>query len=388
MNKPNSATIFNKELQIFQDSFFSHFSELEDPRIDRKKLHNLMEILFIAICAFICGANSWLGIVEFAKAKEKWLKKFIKIDNGIPSHVTFWRVFSRLKPKAFENCFINWMKKLALLTKGEIIAIDGKTIRGTYDIDDRSAAIHMVSAWANQNRLILGQVKTEEKSNEITAIPKLLDMIDVKDCTITIDAMGCQKEIAEKIIDNEANYILALKGNQGSLKGDISLFLQDAIKTDFKGIDYDFYSSTEKSHGRIETRKIYVVDNINWLEGKDHWKSLSSIILVESTREHKNKVTSENRYYISNLLSSARQFAQDIREHWGVENSLHWCLDVGFREDRSVSKNAQTGENMSILRRIAFNLFKKDKTSKRSIENKRFRAALNESYLEELLGLN
>lgn len=373
--------------KIFQETIFEHFRKIEDPRIDRKKLHNLMEIIFIAICAFICGANSWLGIVEYANTKEKWLKKFIDLKNGIPSHITFWRVFSKLNPKVFENCFLNWVKKIAEISKGEVVAIDGKTLCGTYTTKDPHSALHMVSAWASKNNLILGQIKTEKKSNEITAIPKLLDMIDVQNCTITIDAMGCQKEIAKKIIQNKANYVLALKGNQGTLKEDVELFFQDGIKTDFKNLNYNYYSSTEKSHGRIETRNVYVVNEINWLDEKKAWDSLSTIIMVEAIREFKNKRTKEYRYYISSLNNTAKQFSEDIRSHWGIE-CMHWCLDVGFREDRSVSKNPETGENMSILRRIAFNILKKDKKTKSSIENKRFKAALNEIYLEELLELN
>jgi predicted transposase YbfD/YdcC len=382
-----SKLILKKREKIFQATIFEHFSKIDDPRIDRKKLHNLMEIIFIAICAFICGANSWLGVEEYAITKEKWLKKFINLKNGIPSHVTFWRVFAKLTPKVFEDCFFNWIKQIAKISKGEIIAIDGKTLCGTYDSSDPHTALHMVSAWASKNDLILGQIKTEKKSNEITAIPKLLDMIDIQNATVTIDAMGCQKEIAKKIIQNKANYIFALKGNQGTMKEDIELFFQDGLKNDFKNQKYNFYSSTEKAHGRIETRNVYVINEIDWINGRKSWDSLSTIIMVESTRELKDKKTTEHRYYISSLNNTAKQFSEDIRSHWGIE-CMHWCLDVGFREDRAVSKNPETGENMSILRRIAFNILKKDKKTKSSIENKRFKAALNEKYLEELLALN
>ena len=245
----------------------------------------------------------------------------------------------------------------------------------------------MVSAWASQNRLLLGQIKTDEKSNEITAIPQLLDMIDINSCIVTIDAMGCQKNIAEKIISNKGDYILNLKGNQNALWADVDLFFKDAVETNFKDIEYDFFSSQEKGHGRIEIRNVYGVSDIDWLFGKEKWKSIKSIVLVESTREIKGKRTFERRYYISSLKSSAKEFSSNIRKHWGIENSLHWCLDVGFREDRSVSRNATSGENMTILRRMAFNLLKKDKTAKRSIENKRLKAALDEKYLENILGL-
>lgn len=362
-----------------------HFKNIEDPRIDRGKLHNLMDIIAIAICAVICGADTWEDMELFGEAKHEWLKQFLELPNGIPSHDTFGRVFSIISPVEFQRSFLNWIKAISESIEREVVAIDGKTSRRSYDRGKGKGAIHMVSAWATANRVVLGQVKTDDKSNEITAIPEFLDILALKGCIVTIDAMGCQKSIAAGIIEKEADYVLALKGNQGTLHEDIKLFFEDAKETGFKGIRHDFHETIDGDHGRIETRRYYTISDIEWLEGKADWKGLKSIGMVESKREIGEKVTKEIRYYISSLPGNAKQFGDAVRRHWGIENSLHWVLDVVFREDECRVRKGYAAENFAVLRHIALNLVREEKSIKRGVKGKRLKAGWDNDYLGKIL---
>lgn len=357
------------------------FKNIEDPRIDRGKLHNLMDIIAIAICAVICGADTWEDIELFGEAKHEWLKQFLELPNGIPSHDTFGRVFSIISPVEFQRSFLNWVKAISESIEKEVVAIDGKTSRRSYDRGKGKGAIHMVSAWATANRVVLGQVKTEDKSNEI----KLLDILALNGCIVTIDAMGCQKSIAAGIIDKGADYVLALKGNQGTLHEDIKLFFQDANDTSFKDIRHDFHETIDGDHGRIETRRYWTVSDIDWLEGKADWKELKSIGMVESEREIGDKLTKETRYYISSLPGNAKLFGDAVRKHWGVENSLHWVLDVVFREDECRVRKGYAAENFAVLRHIALNLVREEKSIKRGVKGKRLKAGWDNDYLGKIL---
>lgn len=356
------------------------FKQVEDPRSHINQLHNLIDILLIGMISVICGAETWKQMIGFAKSKEAFLKTFLELPNGIPSEDTINRLFSSIDSVKFESCFIEWVNSIADLSKGQIIAIDGKTIRGAKSHGKKSP-VHMVSAWACETNLVLGQVKTAEKSNEITAIPQLLDILDIAEQTITIDAMGTQKEIAEKIIKNDANYILAVKGNQAQLL--------EAVEDEFKfAKQLDSSIDQDIGHGRIETRTCSVITDFQFIENQDDWKNLTSIIRVESTREFKNsdkKVEKATRYYISNLKDNASIFQNSIRSHWAVENKLHWTLDVAFSEDASRKRNQNAAQNYSVLLKIALNLLKNEKTEKQGIKGKRLKAGWDNQYLLKVL---
>lgn len=365
--------------------FFNYFGIIKDVRQQAKVRHLLIDILFIAVAATIANASDWKEVEIFAKKREDWFSKFLELPNGIPSHDTFERVFRWIDPKQFEKCFVHWVKEIAALGERSIVAIDGKTMRGAFDTEDKKSPIHIVSAWASENGMVLGQVKTDEKSNEITAIPELLDLIFVKNCIITIDAIGTQTKIAEKIIDKKADYVLALKGNQGNLHQDVVDFFEDAEKTNFDEIKVKSSITSDKGHGRNEVRKYYLVEDIDWLSMKDNWKGLKSIGMAIRECEAKGKKTVEKRYYISSLKDSIEEFSTAVRKHWGIE-STHWILDVVFKEDGRRVRKDYGPQNLAMLKRLALNIIKKDTTEpKYSLKSKRFAASVDNNYLEQVL---
>lgn len=362
-----------------------YFSLLTDPRIVNKSDHKLLDIITITICAVICGADTFTEIEEYAIAKYDWFNGFLELPNGIPSHDTFGRVFSLLNPEEFQNCFQQWIKTVASVTSGEIVAIDGKTLRRSHDRANNKSAIHMVNAWASQNRVCIGQVKTDEKSNEITAIPKLLEMLELSGCIVTIDAMGCQKHIAGKIEEKGADYVLALKANHENLHEEVVSYFGEASQHDIKDYDIDTCETVDGDHGRVETRRCYVCSKIDWLTEKNGWEGLTSIVKVESERCEKDVTSSESRYYITSLKSSPEQILHAIRSHWGVENSLHWVLDVAFREDDCRIRKGYAAENLAIARTISINLLKREKTLKRGVKTRRLKSGWDNNYLLKVL---
>lgn len=361
-----------------------HFGKLPDPRKDNKR-HNLIDIITIAICGVICNADSFEHIAEFGRAKYEWLKGFLALPHGIPSVDTFERVFSRIDPDKFKNCFMEWIQAVCELTNGEVIAVDGKTLRRSHDRSNGKSAIHMVSAWACANGLVLGQTKTEEKSNEITAIPQLLRTLEISGCIVTIDAMGCQTEIAGMIVEKDADYVFSLKGNQGNLHEDVTLFFQEQKRNNFKDAAFDYYETVDADHGKVEIRRYWTTSDINWLHGKENWAKLETICMVERERQFDLKTESEISFYIGSIGNNAENFARAVRCHWRIENSLHWVLDVTFREDESRIRKELAPQNFAVLRHIALNMIKKETTLKKSIKSKRLRAGWDNDYLLKVL---
>ena len=364
-------------MKLKKTNLLSYFSEMKDPRVDRTRYHNLNDIIFIAIAAVLSGAESWNEIEYYGEMKEDWLRTVLELPNGIPSHDTFNRLFSALDPNEFERCFLNWVKSVNESTKGEVVSIDGKTIRGSKKLGFKTAT-HIVSAWADKNELILGQVKVDEKSNEITAIPQLLDSLLVTGCVVTIDAMGCQKKIARKIVSKKADYILAVKENQKELFDDI----QDSFRV-LKPVDID--EDIDYGHGRIETRKCSVLTDFGLVDDHQEWKGLASIIRIERERYFKatGKKETESSYYIS-TLTDAPAINKGVRKHWGIENKVHWVLDVAFNEDHSRKRAGNAAQNFSTLNRVALNLLKKD-DAKLGIKGKRKIIGWNNDYIFKVL---
>ena len=362
-----------------------HFGNLPDPREPALVEHKLLDIIIIAICAVICGADSWVEMEEFGQARYEWLQGFLELPHGIPSHDTFGRVFARLSAVAFQRCFASWIQAVFTVTQGQVIAIDGKTLRRSYDRGSGKAAIHMVSAWANANRLVLGQVKTDDKSNEITAIPKLLQLLEVKGCIVTIDAMGCQRAIAAQIIQRGGDYVLALKGNQPGLYEAVRQFFDDAQARHFNGIPHRYHETVDGDHGRVEVRRYWTVDQLDWLAHRAKWKGLKLVGMVESERHIGEVVTVERRYDIASLANDAVRFGHAVRSHWSIENPLHWSLDVTFNEDGCRVRQGEAAENFAVLRHIALSLLRQEKTAKVGLKTKRFKAALEIGYLHKVL---
>jgi len=361
-----------------------HFNDMPDPREDNR-WHKLIDVITIVVCASICGAEKWDDVEEFGKAKQEWLGSFLELIHGIPSSDTYRRVFARLDPSEFNQRFFSWMRVINPNLRGEIVSIDGKTARHSFDKVNGQTAIHMVSAWANKAGLTLGQVKVDNKSNEITAIPELLDSLEIEGSTVTIDAMGTQKKIAEKIIEKKADYVLALKGNQGTLSDDIKLYFDETAETELNLPPFTHHSTFDKDHGRMEKRSYWATDDLTWLEQKVQWKGLRSICMVRSERIIGEEVSVETRFYISSLPPDAQQIGVAIRSHWGIENSLHWVLDMAFREDDCRKRKENSAENFAVLRHITLNLLKQEKTSNRSIAGKRLLAGWDTKYMEKVL---
>lgn len=337
------------------EEFKGCFSRLKDTRVDRKKLYSLEEILFIVLCGLICGAGSWRDLVLFGREKLDFLREYFPYSNGIPSKNTFARVFATLKPEEFRACFIDWVQGLQRMLE-DVVAIDGKTLRNSHDKGLGQSAIHMVSAFATGARLVLAQEKVAEKSNEITAIPKLLKLFEVSGQIITIDAAGCQKAIAQQIVEQQGDYVLALKGNQGTLNDDVRLFLETEIAKPLSKAIESVYEESDAGHGRIETRKCIVSSQIDWLEQKPQWAGLRTIAMIEEMREVGEKTSIERRFFISSLPADASKIARAVRAHWSVENNLHWTLDVVFHEDQSRIRKDHAPENMAIVRHFILNM--------------------------------
>ncbi len=365
-------------------SIESFFGQIEDHRHHNKQ-HKLIDIIIIAICGVVAGADTYEQIENFGQKRKKWLSKFLDLPYGIPSHDTFGRVFEKMNPSEFQNSFKCWIASVTRVTKGQVIAIDGKTLRRSHDQSNDKKAIHMISAWASANQVVLGQLKTEEKSNEITAIPYLLRLLDISGCIITIDAMGTQKKIAKTIVDKKGDYILALKDNHKTLYNDTVLFFKEMESMKKEGYVFDEYETVDGDHGRIETRKYIMTSDIDWLQDKGAWAGLRSIGMVESSREIKGAVSHEKRYYISSLECDPQKFGSAVRSHWGIENSVHWVLDIAFREDESRIRKGSAPENFAAIRHIALNLLRENKRFKGSVKSKRLNAAMDTDYLEKVM---
>lgn len=358
------------------------FKDIEDRRIGPQ--HLLIEIIVITILASICDANSFVDVSNWGKANATWLKKYLKLPFGIPSHDTFSNVFRVLKPKQFEACFFNWMQQVQSITEGDVIAIDGKTLRGSYDKNAHRFAINMVSAWSSLNNTVLGQIKTETKSNEITAIPKLLEMLDINGCIITIDAAGCQEKITEVIVENGGDYVIALKDNQPTLFNSAQEHFEELLEKNHTALN--FHSTSENGHGREDTKNYYVFDDIDELEGMEKFRDLAAIGVAENISKANGKITYGLRFYILSLVLTAKMFGACVRSHWAIENKLHWCLDVTFNEDASRIRKDHGAENMSIARRIALNLLRNNGDNKRSLRAKRKMAGWDQKYLQQVVG--
>ncbi len=366
----------------------AHFREVKDPRKQHSPPHILEEMIIIAICAVVCGANDWVGIETFGQAREGWFRTFLRLPNGIPSHDTFGRVFGLIDPRAFQNGFISWVRAVSQLTEGEVVAIDGKTLRRSHERGIGKEAIHMVSAWASQNRLVLGQVKVDAKSNEITAIPQLLRLLAIKGCIITLDAMGTQTEIASQVIDQEADYVLALKDNHKKLHQEVVSLFDDALSDPQTLIPYETDYTFSKGHGRIEIRRCDTIsdpDYIAYLDPDGRWSGLQTVVRLEAQRQIGTERTTEVRYYLSSLRGDPQRLNRVIRTHWSIENQVHWILDVAFREDDSRIRKGYASENMALLRHIALNLLQQEQTAKVGTHNKRLRAAWDLDYLLKIL---
>jgi predicted transposase YbfD/YdcC len=365
-------------------ALLEHFAILPDPRLERRRRHKLSDILVIAVCAVLCGAESFPASEDFGREREEWLKHFLELPEGIPSHDTFTRVLRLLEPVQFQACFLSWMQAVAAATQGEVVAIDGKRLRRSFDKGPAKRAIHMVSAWATENGVVLGQRKVDAKSNEITAIPELLALLALKGCIVTIDAMGCQRTIAQQIVEQHADYVLALKGNQPTLEQAVAHFFVTGPAADTHRTACDYYEQSERGHGRIETRCYWITDELDTKLTAAAWPGLQSIGMVEATRTLAGETTVEQRFYLTSLKPNAQQFARAVRNHWGIENGLHWTLDVTFREDQSRLRTGHGPENFAVLRHIALNLLRQEPSTK-SMPRKRLACALNPDYLLKVL---
>jgi predicted transposase YbfD/YdcC len=365
-------------------AFEEYFADVTDPR-RREGTYPLLNILFIAVCAVICGADDFVAIAEFGRSKRKFLEKFLDLSAGIPSHDRFNAIFRALKPAEFEKCLLNWIVALHEVTDGQVVAIDGKTLRRSFDTASGKAAIHMVSAWATANHISLGQIVVDEKSNEITAIPKLLELLELSGALVTIDAMGCQREIAEQIVASGADYVLAVKENQPTLHKELVFFFADHRADDFARVNVRRQETYEHAHGRDEMRFYYLCPVPDDLQSQERWHKLRAIGMTINNTVRDGKECIEARYYILSRFVSGQRFAEAVRTHWAIENRLHWQLDVTFQEDQSRIRKGHADANFSSLRRTALSLLKNNHTKKVGVKNKRLAAALNDDYLTEVL---
>jgi predicted transposase YbfD/YdcC len=377
-------------------SLIEHFQKLPDPRVNRTKDHDLIDVLIIAVCCLLCAGESFNDMEDFGHAKEDWFRTFLGLRNGIPSHDTFNRVFAALDPQQFLECFLAWTQSVRQAVPQEIVALDGKALRRALNKDQ--SIQYVVSAWAENNGLVLGQLKVADKSNEITAVPELLRALELSGCIVTVDAMGCQKKIAKEIVEADADYVLALKGNQEKVHEEVKSFLDAAVEEKNRprpkgalvpkeALSLQTFATVEKDHGRIETRRYYQSDYLDWFADQAKWEGLASVGLVESIREMDGKATVERRYYLSSLKMDVETLARAVRGHWGVENKLHWVMDVCFGEDQSRVRQGYAAENLAALRRLALNMLKQEKTKKRGIRGKMLNASWDHPYLLRLLGV-
>lgn len=366
----------------------AHFGNIEDPRRTYLNDHPLINIITIALCAIIAGAEGWSDVQMFGQQKKEWLSRFLDLKNGIPSHDTFGRVFARLDPEQFQQSFLSWVQAVFAVSGGQVIAVDGKELRRSHDKGLGKRAIRMISAWATANRIVLGQQKVAKRSSEITAIPKLLKLLDISGCIVTIDAIGTQTKIAAQIIKQDADYLLPVKENQTHLLEDIALFFELAEKDGFAKVGHSYHRTVDNNHGRMEIRECWAIDgadNLDFLRGAAEWPGLQTIVRIRSERRLKRKTEVKTRYFITSLANDARQILAAKRAHWGIENSLHWVLDVAFSEDDSRVRQGNADQNLAILRQIALNLLKQEKTARGGIKAKRLQAGWNEDYLVKVL---
>ena len=373
-----------------------HFKDLPDPRVERTQDHDLLDLLVIAVCTLLCAGESFNDMADFGHAKHDWFKTFLTLRNGIPSHDTFNRVFAALDPKAFLDCFLRWTQSLRQAVAQEVVALDGKALRRALNADQ--SVKYVVSAWAESNGLVLGQLKVSDKSNEITALPALLRVLELSGCIVTVDAMGCQKKIAREIKEADADYVLALKGNHELAHAEVKTFLDEAVaetasprpvgaKPSKAAVTLAKLQTVEKDHGRLETRRYYQSTALDWFADRSQWEGLQSVGMVEAIREIGGQRSVERRHYLSSLPLGVEAFARAVRGHWGVENKLHWVLDVCFREDQSRARAGFAAENLATLRRLALNLLRQEKTKKRGIKGKQLNAGWDHAYLLKLLGV-
>lgn len=367
--------------------FQEYFTQIKDPRVERTRWHSLTDIITIAILAVIAGAQGWEDIEEYGLNKQEWLETFLELPFGVPSPDTFRRVVEKINPKEFEKCFRCWVQSLVEKLGVEVVAIDGKTHRGSYDRESQLKALHTVSAWSREHRFVLGQTKVSDKSNEITAIPALLEMLDISGCIVTIDAMGTQKTIAEKIIAADCDYVLSLKDNHPTLHQQVKNWFETAQSFGFKGVDVSRSQRIEKGHHRIENRQVYTVpvSQIPALHEQDLWAGLTTVVMVVRSIQRWNKTTQEVQFYITSLASDANKIGRVIRQHWGIENSVHWTLDVTFNEDECRIRSLHSPQNFALLRRIALNALERESSCRRSIRQKSRRAAMNNQYMVSVL---
>lgn len=362
-------------------SILEHFSIIFDPRIDRNKEHKLIDILTITICAVICGADTWVDIADFGEAKQAWLKTFLELPNGIPSHDTFRRLFLILDPDEFQKGFLSWVREVSVLTKGSVVAIDGKSVRRSHT--KGSKPLHLISAFAVENGMTLGQKKVDGKTNEITAIPELLKLLEIKGCIVTIDAMGTQGWIVQKIREKQADYALTVKANQKRLLTDIQKTIDDPSRQ----TALDYCRTTEKTHGREEIRECWITSDVSSIRDREKWTDLHSVARITHTRTVNGKTTIETRHYITSLEATATKLLNAVRDHWGIENSLHWSLDVAFGEDQSRTFSGHAQENVALVRKLSLALLKHEKSEKVGIAAKRKMAGWSTEYLLKVLGL-